>query len=105
MQDEARRKSGGAHVGGPVRADHGDWYREMFQPGVAAGLTGASSLAGYRNGAVFLRGSRRGPAHRLPGALWVAIAVLSTGAGRSRCRSLNQFLLSLRYFYFRVVVG
>ena len=33
----------------------------MFQPSVASGLIGASSLAGYRNDAVFLRGSRHVP--------------------------------------------
>jgi hypothetical protein len=41
-----------------VRAAHNDWYREMFQPSVTAGLLEAGSLAGYRNIPVFLRGSR-----------------------------------------------
>jgi fido (protein-threonine AMPylation protein) len=41
-----------------VRAVHNDWYREMFQPSVTAGLLEAGSLAGYRNIPVFLRGSR-----------------------------------------------
>ena len=44
-----------------VRAVHQDWYRELFQPSVAAGLIPASALAGYRNGPVFLRGSRHVP--------------------------------------------
>ena len=44
-----------------VRAAHQDWYRELFQPSVAAGLIPASALAGYRNGPVFLRGSRHVP--------------------------------------------
>ena len=61
---EAPKKSGGANAGELVRAAHRDWYREMFQPGVAAGPIGASSLAGYRNGAVFLRGSRHVPPRR-----------------------------------------
>ena len=38
-----------------------DWYRELFQPSVTAGLIPASALAGYRNGPVFLRGSRHVP--------------------------------------------
>jgi fido (protein-threonine AMPylation protein) len=41
-----------------VRAVHNDWYRELFQPSVTAGLLDAASLAGYRNTPVFLRGSR-----------------------------------------------
>ncbi|MGO8840765.1 MAG: Fic family protein [Methyloceanibacter sp.] len=47
---------------GPVvRAAQGEWYRELFQPSVAAGLIPASALAGYRNHAVFVRGSRYVP--------------------------------------------
>ena len=44
-----------------ARAAHQDWYRELFQPSVAAGLIPASVLAGYRDGPVFLRGSRHVP--------------------------------------------
>lgn len=44
-----------------VRSAHRDWYRELFQPCVAAGVIPASALAGYRNDAVFLRGSRHVP--------------------------------------------
>ena len=32
-----------------------DWYRELFQPCVAAGLIPLGALAGYRNDAVYLR--------------------------------------------------
>ena len=52
---------GGASPGAVVRTAHRDWYRELFQPCVAAGLIEASALAGYRNDAVFLRGSRHVP--------------------------------------------
>ena len=56
------RETVGELIGGesPVallRNAHRDWCREMFQPGVAAGLMGAASLASYRNEAVLLRGS------------------------------------------------
>src|SRR5436309_3422236 len=44
-----------------ARAVHNDWYRELFQPSVTAGLLEAGSLAGYRNIPVFLRGSRYVP--------------------------------------------
>jgi hypothetical protein len=46
---------------GVVRHAHRDWYREMFSPYVAAGLLGASSLAGYRTHPIYLRGSRHVP--------------------------------------------
>jgi fido (protein-threonine AMPylation protein) len=52
---------GGREPGALVRTAHRDWYRELFQPSVAAGLIGAAALAGYRNQPVFLRGSRHVP--------------------------------------------
>jgi hypothetical protein len=51
----------GASPGALVRDQHGDWYREMFQPSVAAGILRAGTLAGYRNQPVYLRGSRHVP--------------------------------------------
>lgn len=51
----------GANPGTLVRTAHRDWYRELFQPCVVAGLVPASALAGYRNDAVYLRTSRYVP--------------------------------------------
>ena len=51
----------GANPGALVRTAHRDWYRELFQTGVAAGLIPAGALAGYRNHPVFLRTSRYAP--------------------------------------------
>ena len=31
------------------------WFREMWAPGIAAGITKAADLAGYRNMPVFIR--------------------------------------------------
>ena len=51
----------GANPGALARTVHRDWYREMFEPCITAGLIEASALAGYRNNSVFLRGSRHVP--------------------------------------------
>jgi len=51
----------GANAGALVRTAHREWYRELFQPCVAAGLISATALAGYRNDAVYLRTSRYVP--------------------------------------------
>lgn len=51
----------GGNPGAVVREAHPLWYRELFQPSVAVGLVPASALAGYRNDAVYLRGSRHVP--------------------------------------------
>jgi fido (protein-threonine AMPylation protein) len=51
----------GENAGQLVRTAHQKWYRELFQPYVAAGLMKASVLAGYRKDTVFLRTSRHVP--------------------------------------------
>jgi hypothetical protein len=51
----------GENAGNLVRAAHRDWYRELFQPCVGAGLLAPTALAGYRNDAVYLRTSRYVP--------------------------------------------
>lgn len=51
----------GANPGQLVRTTHRDWYRELFQPCVTAGLIPPRALAGYRNDAVYLRSSRYVP--------------------------------------------
>ena len=51
----------GGNPGALARSAHTEWYRELFQPCVAAGLIEAGALAGYRNSAVYLRTSRYVP--------------------------------------------
>lgn len=41
--------------------DHSDWYRAMWRPCVAAGITNATDLAGYRSMPVFIRCSMHVP--------------------------------------------
>jgi hypothetical protein len=52
---------GGENPGARARDAHKEWYRELFQPCVAAGLIEAGALAGYRNIPVYLRTSRYVP--------------------------------------------
>jgi fido (protein-threonine AMPylation protein) len=51
----------GADAAKLARSTHRDWYRELFQPCVAAGLIEAQALAGYRTHFVYLQGSRHVP--------------------------------------------
>ena len=51
----------GDNPGVRARAAHKEWYRELFQPCVAAGLIQPGALAGYRNIPVYLRTSRYVP--------------------------------------------
>ena len=61
VRDGVSRIIGGTAAGLLVHEEHRSWYRELFQPCVAAGLIEAEALAGYRNDAVYLRGSRHVP--------------------------------------------
>lgn len=51
----------GENPGARARTGHKEWYRELFQPCVAAGLIEPGALAGYRNIPVYLRTSRYVP--------------------------------------------
>ena len=61
VQEAVANILSGAEAGERFRTDHAQWHFQLFQPFVAAGLYEASALAGYRNQAVFLRGSRHVP--------------------------------------------
>lgn len=51
----------GENPGAVARGAHREWYRELFQPFVAAGVLSTSALAGYRDSPVYIRGSRHVP--------------------------------------------
>lgn len=61
VKADVKKVIAGAEPGSFVEDTHRNWYRELFQPFVAAGLIGAEALAGYRNDAVYIRGSRHVP--------------------------------------------
>ncbi len=61
VKESVEKVIAGDNPGALVRAAHKDWYRELFQPCVAAGLIEAGALAGYRNKPVYLRTSRYVP--------------------------------------------
>ncbi len=54
----------GQNPGQVAEEDHGTWYRQLFAPSVALGLLKPSDLAGYRNGQVYIRGSKHVPLNR-----------------------------------------
>lgn len=61
IKKEVEKVISGESAAALARAAHNDWYRELFQPCVTAGLLEPGSLAGYRNTPVYLRGSRYVP--------------------------------------------
>lgn len=61
VQRSVRRILKGENPGAVADDDHGEWYRELFAPGVTTGLLRTSDLAGYRNGPVYIRRSMHVP--------------------------------------------
>ena len=51
----------GGNPGDVAEADHSEWYRELFAPGVAANIIKPSDLAGYRNSQVYISQSKHVP--------------------------------------------
>ena len=51
----------GQNPGEVIDRDSSDWYAQIFQPSVAAGILGSADLAGYRNGPVYIRRSMHVP--------------------------------------------
>jgi hypothetical protein len=63
-----------------VRRDYDAWYAELFAPRVSAGLPKAADLAGFRNGAVYIRTRGAGRVRTLllaairgPSSLWLVV--------------------------------
>jgi len=77
-----------------LRIDHQDWYQALFAPSVRAGLLPAATLAGYRNGPVYIRGSRHGPlpAHALGDAMEALFDLISAEENAAVRAVLGHFL-------------
>lgn len=61
VKESVREVLEGANPGDVADRNHGAWYRELFAPSVVTGLLKPENLAGYRNGPVYIRGSRYVP--------------------------------------------
>jgi fido (protein-threonine AMPylation protein) len=61
VKDTVAQIIGGADAGALIRSAHRDWYRELFQPCVVAGIIKPTALAGYRNHFIYIKGSRYVP--------------------------------------------
>lgn len=64
VKDSVQRVLNNENAGAVVDEDHGDWYRELFAPSVAAGFLKASDLAGYRNEQVYIGQSKHVPVNK-----------------------------------------
>ena len=61
VREAVARMLVGQVVSSLARAEHQEWYRELFAPSVTAGIVPSHTLAGYRTQPVYIRGSRHVP--------------------------------------------
>ena len=61
VRESVRKVLEGQNPGDALADGHGDWYRELLAPSVAAGILKASGLAGYRDSQVYIGGSKHVP--------------------------------------------
>jgi hypothetical protein len=61
IRESLARTLKGANPGTVAEEDHRSWYRELFAPGITAGLLKPADLAGYRNSPVYIRRSMHTP--------------------------------------------
>lgn len=61
VRESIKKVLSGANPGTITQEDHGEWYRQMFAPGVGAGILRPADLAGYRNAPVYIRRSMHVP--------------------------------------------
>lgn len=64
VKESIRRILAGGNPGYILKADHREWYSELFGPAVAAGILKRHQLAGYRTGPIFIRNSMHTPLPR-----------------------------------------
>lgn len=64
VRQSVERILGGENPGRVADEDHGDWYREMFGPSVAAGILRPKDLVGYRTHQVYIRRSMHVPLNK-----------------------------------------
>jgi len=64
VRDSIRHILDGRNPGQIADMEHGEWYRELFAPGVMAGILKPSDLAGYRNDQVFISQSKHVPLNK-----------------------------------------
>ncbi|MBI2271023.1 MAG: Fic family protein [Bacteroidetes bacterium] len=64
VRDSITKILNGKNSGKVADTGHGEWYRELFAPSVAAGILKASDLAGYRNSQVYIGGSKHVPLNK-----------------------------------------
>jgi hypothetical protein len=84
----------GENSGHVADTDHGRWYRQLFEPSVAAGILKPEDLAGYRTHQVYIGGSMHVPLNvdALPDVMPVLFELLESEPEASVRAVLGHFV-------------
>ncbi|MFC1530034.1 Fic family protein [Gemmatimonadota bacterium] len=101
VREAVERIIAGVRPGPILRATHQGWFRELFQPGVIAGLIIPSDLAGYRDTPVYLRNSRHVPprSETVPDAMSTLFALLEQETNPAVSAVLGHWLFGYIHPY------
>jgi hypothetical protein len=97
VKESIRKILTGQNPGAIIYSDHGSWFRELFAPGVTAGILKPSDLAGYRNNDVFISQSRHVPPD--PDSVRDAMAILFELLGEETEPSVRAVLGHFLFVY------
>jgi len=101
VREAVERIIAGEKPGPILRTTHQEWYRELFQPGVVAGIVKPSDSAGYRNTPVYLQNSRHVPprSETVPDAMSTLFTLLEQETDPAVSAVLGHWLLGYIHPY------
>ena len=94
VKESVRKILSGDNAGRVADEDHGNWYRQLFEPSVIAGILKPEDLAGYRTHQVYIGGSKHVPINvdALPDVMPVLFELLESESEASVRAVLGHFV-------------
>ncbi len=94
VKESVRKILSGENAGHVADTDHGQWYRQLFEPSVAASILKREDLAGYRTQQVYIGGSMHVPlkVDALPDVMHVLFELLELEPETSVRAVLGHFV-------------
>jgi hypothetical protein len=94
VKESVRKILSGENGGRVADEDHGNWYRQLFEPSVIAGILKPEDLAGYRTHQVYIGGSKHVPINvdALPDVMPVLFDLLESEPEASVRAVLGHFV-------------
>ncbi len=94
IRESLKRILAGENPGTVTDQDHGEWYRQLFSPSLAAGLVTVGDLSGYRNGQVYIRNADHVPPEKtaVPDMMFTLFELLTEETSAAVRAVLGHFI-------------